>query len=464
MKYPILIGLMSLGIIGNSWAQSSLGQQRLSLSPFGTKESSMSFPSQAKETDLSQTNSIGIGKLKQKIRPSVEGALKVSFEIKKDHIQVDGGVVNGGGGGFICPPNESCKTLAEAGLKIKVSSTDSGQINPTYTIPLEVVNEVKAIFSQVAFPKRIKEALLNKVVGEYGTYQIVEETDADKFSKIKAQYEKVVQNQASSIGMKDFKLVAWSDTCVNQKYPDKGNENAKTYLLPAFEKLSLRQKALNLIHEANYRARCEDKLDMVLAFDAKLEELLANPKLIYDKDYDLIELGTIFKNLDWDWFFIPARNSVVFLIEMLKRKNQSLVRLDSFCNTIDARTSSCHVSYEKLLQLASFDKRIPDIIQGALISLFTRVYGTDYAGMRLPPESPYMKTLAAACNNNFDLKSRYSKLNSLLMTTEGIRLDDAAVSGEALGLEDLYLVAIQCVPKVETGSWDVWISIIDVKY
>lgn len=457
MKCPILIVLMSLGTIGNSWAQSSMGQQARSLSPSGTKEVSVSFPSQVKVTDLFQTKSTDIEKLQQKIRSSAEGSLKDSLSIKKDHVQMSGGVVNGGGGGFICPPNETCKTLAEAGLKIKVSSTNSGQIKSVYTIPLEVVNEVKAIFSRVAFPKQIKKTLLDKVVGEYGTYLLVEETDPDKFSKIKERYEKVVQNQASSIGMKYFKLAAWSDTCVSQEYPDKEKENAKTYLLPTFEKLSLRQKALNLIHEANYRARCEDKLDMVLAFDAKLEEFLANPNLIYETNYDLIELGTIFRNLDWDYDY----KSVVFLIEMLKRKNQSLVRLDSLCNTIDEKSSTCHVSYEKLIRLASVDKRIPDLLHGTRITLRNSLYQNGGL-VQLPPDSRYTNSLATACNKNFDLKSPYSKLNSLLMTTEGLQLNDASVSADVLSLEDLRLVAVLCVPQIKTGSWDVWYSVTDL--
>lgn len=371
------------------------------------------------------------------------------------------GGVNGGGGGFICPPNEACKTLAEAGLKIKVSSASSGQIKAVYTIPLEVANEVKAILSQVAFPKQIKKMLLDKVVGKYGTYQLVEETDPDKFSKIKERYEKVVQDQASSIGMKYFKLAAWSDTCVSLEYPDKEKENAKTYILPAFEKLSLRQKALNLIHEANYRARCEEKLDMVLAFDAKLEELLANPKLIYDKNYNLIELATIFKSLGWNNLTVDEDKTIVFLIEMLKRKNQSLVRLDSFCNTIDEQSSACHVSYEKLVQLASIDKRIPDLIYGTSITLRNSLY-QNKGLMQLPPDSRYTNIFATACSKNFDLKSPYSELNSLLMTTEGHQLTDATSSADSLGLEDLKLVAVLCVPQVKTGSWDVWTALTEL--
>lgn len=362
------------------------------------------------------------------------------------------GTNSGGGGGFICAPNETCKTLAEAGLKIKVSSSESGPIKMVYTIPLEVVNEVKTIFSQVAFPKWIKDKLLEKVTGEYGTYQLVEEVDSSKFSKIKVQYEKVVRDQASSVGMKYFELAAWSDTCVNPQYPDRGNENAKTYLLPRFEKLSLRQKALNLIHEANYRARCADKLDMVLAFDAKLEELLSNPKMIYDKNYDLIDLAIIFKNLGWDY---GGKNSVVFLMEMLKRKNHGLLRLDSFCNTIDQQKSSCRVSYEKLIQLANIDKRIPQLMQGIQINLLNDRY-QDMGLTLLPQDSPIAARLVESCNSNFDVKASYSALNSLLMTVNDNA--DAAVSANALGLDDLRLLSVQCVPQEKIGSWDIWYS------
>jgi hypothetical protein len=137
----------------------------------------------------------------------------------------------GGGGGFCI--NNKCVTLAEAGFRIQDESTYEAPV-----IGLEVFTEVRNIVNQLTVQQIYKDILINDAVAKPGVYKKVLSYNSQTLEKIKMEYLAVLESQHMS-----------SENLVFYALSDK----KKSYLLPEFEKLNTRSKALILIHEGVVR-------------------------------------------------------------------------------------------------------------------------------------------------------------------------------------------------------------------
>jgi hypothetical protein len=136
----------------------------------------------------------------------------------------------GGGGGGICTPKR-CMTLAQAGLRIDEQKTNDFELEQV------VVDEVVKIVSSlpVTFPKAY---FFRQALGGPSTFIVASENNVKSFQNFKTEYFDILRS--SGIEAKTFQLLA-----VSKDY--------KTYLLPGFDLLDTRGKALILIHETLIR-------------------------------------------------------------------------------------------------------------------------------------------------------------------------------------------------------------------
>jgi hypothetical protein len=90
MKYQVLIGVISLGVFSSVWGQSPIVNQNRTLSPANLQVKANHFASERNKSNSPILKSIELKK--------TEPSLKDISRIQKNLLQLDGGVVNGGGG------------------------------------------------------------------------------------------------------------------------------------------------------------------------------------------------------------------------------------------------------------------------------------------------------------------------------------------------------------------------------
>jgi hypothetical protein len=191
---------------------------------------------------------------------------------KLAHAERDGGA-NGGGGGLVVV-NGQLKLLTEAGLQVHTSANVESL--PTYYSPTpEAISQVDTIVNSFELPTHGKSAIKKAVMNiptysenpDRTTFIQVNSIDPDLERQIRQDYNSVAQQFGMSIPEHLLVLAAWSD-------------RDKTYILPAFHRLTSLQQAKLLIHEAAYRRvlgnfMAENKLQKVLSVDTQIEMLLS---------------------------------------------------------------------------------------------------------------------------------------------------------------------------------------------
>lgn len=150
------------------------------------------------------------------------------------------GAESGGGGGGICNP-QRCMTLAQAGLRVDANAADG------YVIPSEVAAEVSRMVLSLPFDFP-KEDLITRALAAPTVFTVVAEAQSRNYRRFKDEYLTILRQQGAST--EGFELMAVS-TLQNPRR----EQQAKTYLLPGFERLDVRGKALILLHEGLIRER-----------------------------------------------------------------------------------------------------------------------------------------------------------------------------------------------------------------
>lgn len=242
---------------------------------------------------------------------------------------------SGGGGGGICTPKK-CMTLAQAGLRIDETRT------AYFELDQEVIDEAKKIINSINVLGFNKGSFLSGIVGSKETYKIVNENEVKKFAKFKKEYLALMkENSADAQG---FELLA-----VSQGY-------SRTYLLPGFDRLDVRGKALLLIHEVlvkrlNINGKGSLKtIKDVLQFDGVLIDYLKS--IEEGASFDEWKLIEVMYNVS----LIQGNAQNVELIASLIRKFGPQATAD-ICKEIGEVTSTedsnfyCRISHEQSLAL-----------------------------------------------------------------------------------------------------------------
>ncbi len=172
----------------------------------------------------------------------------------------------GNGGGVYIRENQ-VKTLAEAGTILDQSShVVIGEYPRLYIIPAETRDTLRLMIRSLPIPEFMGDKLYEKVMGRRDQFMKSTKIDEGEYARIVADYANVLKHANAPLDEGSFQLAAVS-------------KGGKTYILPNFEKLSQRQKALILVHEYFMR-EFESKvshaklLPMVLEMDSQLFQLL----------------------------------------------------------------------------------------------------------------------------------------------------------------------------------------------
>jgi hypothetical protein len=184
------------------------------------------------------------------------------------------GGVHGGGGGLL-RQNGQLKTLAEAGIILERLDTVVPKEYPEYyEISEGTQKELREICMKLA-PYFVEKAnlwpdknsgadvLFSSAMGGRDTFIRVKSADPKLLASIKADYVKVIKSAGIDLPIDNFELAAFT--------------RVKTYILPNFDELNDRQKALILIHELFMRLADEDYgtyLAKVLVFDSAIYKAL----------------------------------------------------------------------------------------------------------------------------------------------------------------------------------------------
>lgn len=140
-------------------------------------------------------------------------------------IALGAGGREGGGGGGVCT-DKRCLTLAQAGLRINTARTLGFRLED------EVVKSLMDLIDRL--PWEFDRSELKKLAaGGPDTFAVVSESDLEKFEKFKTEYMEILRDTDFQ---EKVELLAVSS-------------KGKTYLLPGFEKLDSKGKALLLLHE-----------------------------------------------------------------------------------------------------------------------------------------------------------------------------------------------------------------------
>lgn len=177
-----------------------------------------------------------------------------------------------GGGGVLCLAQDKCITLAEAGLRIKQEAiTAAGPQKPV--VSQEVMDEINVIKSLMPkFPGKLQNSFWDFMNVSPHSFVRVESFDPVKFKKVKAEYAKILAENSFPIDSVEIAAVS---------------EPKMTYLLPEYDKLNTRSKALFIIHECVVRA--SGSFAVALEMDGYIQDALNGDK----RTYNLVK--TIFK-------------------------------------------------------------------------------------------------------------------------------------------------------------------------
>jgi hypothetical protein len=228
----------------------------------------------------------------------------------------------GGGGGGICTPKR-CMTLAQAGLRIDEKKTNDFELEQV------VVDEVVKIVGGMPFLFQ-KESFYRSVIGGTKTFIIASQENVKSFQNFKSEYLDILNS--SGTDTKSFQLLAVSKDSI-------------TYLLPGFDLLDTRGKALILVHESlirDFRAN----VIQALTFDG------------YFFDYLAAIQKNAFNSFDsWPMLKLMSDLSIVRDLEKnlfvdALRRNNGLITIKELCDTETRYTDrNCFIPREKALAL-----------------------------------------------------------------------------------------------------------------
>lgn len=163
----------------------------------------------------------------------------------------EGGREGGGGGGFCI--NGKCRTLAEAGIRIKGDTVTEGR----WFITPAVMKEIEKIKKALPFGQHQVEAM---TIGDYTTFVKAEEVSKKLMKEVKKDYRNLLEETGNTSMSRNLEIFAIST-------------DKSTYLLPKFFRLDDRQKALILVHEGIVRTQNQD-YRLALQFDGEFLDYL----------------------------------------------------------------------------------------------------------------------------------------------------------------------------------------------
>lgn len=252
------------------------------------------------------------------------------------NISVSNAGNEGGGGGGICIAKR-CMTLAQAGLRIDEKKTSEFELEQS------VVEEIAKIVKSIPF--YIGTDLQSSTIGRKDTFIVVSENQTKDFAKFKKEYLGILKD--SKMDSQQFELLAIS-------------KDNKTYLLPGFELLDTRGKALLLIHESLIRDSHASVIQ-ALTWDGYLVDFLAASEngtgAAFDR-WPMIQILIDMKVLNDDY----AKHE---FLETAVEKNNN--RIDSVCSNRFSgsdKETVCNISREVALSLRTihpdFAKKLGD--------------------------------------------------------------------------------------------------------
>jgi hypothetical protein len=154
----------------------------------------------------------------------------------------------GGGGGGICI-RARCRTLAEAGIRVRGNSDTSSR---WYVTPA-ILREIEIISATLPFGKAEVEQL---ALGTASTvFSLTESVSRGLMREVTDDYRRVLRESGNGAMARNLKIFAIST-------------DSTTYILPDFFRLDNRQKALILIHEGIVRTSNQD-YRLALQFDGE---------------------------------------------------------------------------------------------------------------------------------------------------------------------------------------------------
>lgn len=148
--------------------------------------------------------------------------------------------VDGGGSGGLCTES-SCKTLAQAGLRVVTETR-----NPFY-VDAAVTREIRSVLGQLPLAPEALNALVQATLGYPGVFKIVAPADVKKFAAYRNEYLQLLRRHGQGLDATQLRLFAVSD-------------HQNTYLIQDsptstfYDRLDTRGKALLMIHEAMIRS------------------------------------------------------------------------------------------------------------------------------------------------------------------------------------------------------------------
>lgn len=168
-----------------------------------------------------------------------------------------------GGGGATYKENGELKTLAEAGFIFKAAYSEIQKTAyPRYYNISKETEEALQKIQDTIHQKYPWVQLGNDILGQRGTFIDQTQIDPNLYSKIKKDYNKVLQKHRSSLNADQLTLVAYS-------------QKGKTYILTDFENLNPYRQALILIHERFMRQASDvNQLSAVLELDSQIYKIL----------------------------------------------------------------------------------------------------------------------------------------------------------------------------------------------
>lgn len=303
---------------------------------------------------------------------------------------------SGGGGGGICYNNGKCVTLAQAGLRIDETQTSYFELEQAIVDDIKyIVNSIKVDFN--------KNALISDAIGIKETFSVVSPRETKRFDKFKKDYLSILSQQ--TMDTSGFDLLAVSTT---QSWP------AKTYLLPGYEKLDVRGKALLLIHEANIRRlrigskTSQKSLKDVLKFDGVLlDALKANEEGQSFDQWKMVEALESISLINNGYDDYIADQADAYIKTLLMEKGampmssfcSSMVSLDEYPQMWEAGLT-CHLSQEKVLALRSVHPRSVQVLSGKSFDYVSAVPSTLEGQPMEKWGKPVVQEMTKICNSH----------------------------------------------------------------
>ena len=286
-----------------------------------------------------------------------------------------GGGANGGGGGGLCF-NEKCLTLAQAGLRINKEKTK------IFELEQPVIEEMVSLIGKIPANINVKSFMTTAV--SYSETFVIAEGSGRNFERFKKEYLKILKD--NSFNTEKFELLAIS-------------QDRKTYLLPGFEKLDTRGKALLLIHESlirNYNASVID----ALTFDGLFLDYLNAIENGTDKDYDAWPMIELFAKLN---MIHSSDVKEAYFMDLVRR--QGTINAASVCEKYDTINSNeiCDIGNIQALRLRSLHPLFSQMIGSSYLSFETlhiHSLKNNLSNLRYPEARPMIENLINFCEVN----------------------------------------------------------------